>query len=199
MLKRLFDLLISTVALIVLFPFFLGVACVIKWDSSGPVFFRQIRVGKNEQHFRIFKLRTMRTESFSLTSQITVSGDPRITRVGHILRKTKLDELAQLIDVWRGTMSLVGPRPEVPRYVALYPLKVKEKILSVRPGITDWASLKYRNENDLFMHSENPDKEYIEVIMPAKLELAVRYVEQQSLITDVRILFSTLKILLLKR
>ena len=165
---------------------------VIKLDSPGPVFFRQERVGRFGVPFRIHKFRTMTHEESHGGPQITVGDDARITRAGAFLRRAKLDELPQLIDVLRGAMSFVGPRPEVARYVAVYPPALRDKVLSVRPGITDIASLQYRDESALLARAADPEREYREVVLPAKLALSVRYVEEASLRTDLRLIVQTL-------
>ncbi len=193
MAKRLFDLLAATFALILLAPAFLLIAIAIRLDSPGPVFFRQERVGRGGVSFRIHKFRTMRADAVQAGPQITVGADPRITTVGRLLRRAKLDELPQLIDVIAGTMSLVGPRPEVPRYVAMYPPEVRAKVLSVRPGITDPASIEYRDENALLAGTADPERVYIEQIMPAKLRHAIRYVETMSFATDLRLIGETVR------
>lgn len=190
--KRLFDFLLASAGLVVLSPLFLLVAMAIKLDSPGPVFFRQERVGRHGRPFRIFKFRTM-TVGRSEGMQLTVGGDARITRVGAFLRAYKIDELAQLIDVLRGTMSLVGPRPEVPRYVAAYPPQQRERVLSVRPGITDFASILYRDENSLLAQAADPEREYLEVVLPEKLRVAVNYVDHASLAGDIKVLGLTVK------
>ena len=193
MLKRLFDVLCSSVGLLLMSPLLLGIALWIKIDSPGPVFFRQQRVGRGGVPFRIHKFRSMFDGAALSGPQITASADPRITRAGHFLRRNKLDELPQLLDVLAGTMSLVGPRPEVPRYVALYPAELRDKVLSVRPGITDPASVEYRSESDLLAAAADPERLYIEQIMPAKLHRAAQYVESMSLLTDVRLIGATLR------
>jgi lipopolysaccharide/colanic/teichoic acid biosynthesis glycosyltransferase len=189
--KRALDLLLSGLGLVVLAPVFLVVALLIKLDSPGPVFFRQERVGRHGRVFRIFKFRTMTAAAAG--PQITVGADARITRVGAVLRRYKLDELAQLIDVFRGTMSLVGPRPEVPRYVEVYPAGQRERVLSVRPGITDFASLRFRSESELLAQASDPEAEYVNVILPEKLRVAVDYVDHATLAGDLRVLGLTLK------
>ena len=156
--KRLFDWLLSSLGLLALGPALLLIALLVKLDSPGPVFFRQERVGRHGRPFRIHKFRTMRHEPAGLGLQITVGQDARITRVGRFLRASKLDELPQLIDVWTGTMSLVGPRPEVPRYVAHYPSALRDKVLSVRPGITDIASIEYRDESAVLGGARDPEQ-----------------------------------------
>lgn len=201
MVKRLFDLLVSGLGLLLLAPLLLAVALAIKLDTPGPVFFRQVRVGRHGVEFRIHKFRTMAhrdSAAEARTAQLTVGADPRITRVGAWLRRTKLDELAQLIDVCTGRMSLVGPRPEVPRYVALYPPALRDKVLSVRPGITDPASLAYRNESALLARAADPEREYVEVLLPAKLQLSARYVDEASVWGDLRVIGATLQALWLR-
>jgi lipopolysaccharide/colanic/teichoic acid biosynthesis glycosyltransferase len=191
--KRLFDLVCAGVGLLLLAPLLLVIGLWIKLDSPGPVFFRQQRVGRFGALFRIHKFRSM-TEGAPLRGpQITVGADPRITRAGQFLRRTKLDELPQLIDVLLGTMSLVGPRPEVPRYVAMYPAELRDKVLSVRPGITDLASIEYRDESTLLAHAADPERVYVEQIMPAKLRYAAQYVDRMSLLGDVRLIGATLR------
>lgn len=191
MFKRLFDIGCSALGLLILLPFLAMIAIAIKLDSPGPVFFRQERVGRHGVPFRIHKLRSMRVEQSAADRQITVGADVRITRVGKLIRKWKLDELVQLIDVLGGQMSLVGPRPEVPRYVALYPAQLRTCILSVRPGITDLASIRFRNESDILARSENPEETYRQVILPAKLKLQMEYVQNRSFWGDLKILFMT--------
>lgn len=195
MAKRLFDVLASGLGLLLLSPLLLLMAAAIKLDSPGPVFFRQVRVGRHGVEFRIHKFRTMTHRDAGAeagTAQLTIGADPRITRVGALLRRTKLDELAQLIDVFIGRMSLVGPRPEVPRYVALYPPVLRDKVLSVRPGITDPASLAFRDESARLARAANPEREYVEVVMPAKLQLSARYVDEASFLGDLRLILATL-------
>ena len=191
MLKRIFDIILSLFGLMILFPFMLIIAILIKLDSKGPVFFKQVRVTKNGREFKIFKYRTMRVGSDKY-SQITVGKDNRITKVGAFLRKYKLDEIPQLINVLLGDMSLVGPRPEVPKYVALYTKEQKE-ILKVRAGITDYASIEFSDENDLLASEEDPEKAYIEKIMPKKIELNKKYLSEISILTDIKIILLTIK------
>jgi len=197
MAKRLFDLLLSSLGLLVLAPVLLLIALCVKLDSPGPVMFRQERVGRFGKTFRIHKFRTMRHVAPGQVGgaapglQITVGADSRITRVGHFLRASKLDELPQLLDVWLGDMSLVGPRPEVPRYVAHYPEALREKVLSVRPGITDIASIEYRDESSVLARATDPEQAYIHEVLPHKLALAAQYVEQSSLWLDVRLIART--------
>ena len=193
LLKRLFDMAASGIGLLLLAPLLLALAVWIKCDSAGPVFFLQERVGLHGKLFRIIKFRSMRQNNSG--PQITVGADARITRSGRFIRAYKLDELPQLINVLLGDMSLVGPRPEVPRYVALYPADVREEALSVRPGMTDLASVQYRSESDLLAASSDPERTYTTVILPAKLALYQQYVRQRSLWLDVRIICVTFGIL----
>jgi lipopolysaccharide/colanic/teichoic acid biosynthesis glycosyltransferase len=192
MAKRLFDILCAGVGLLLLSPLLLVVAVWVKLDSRGPVMFRQERVGRFGRTFRIHKFRTMRVDAPALGPQITIGDDARITRSGRWLRASKVDELPQLWDVLRGAMSLVGPRPEVPRYVALYPAELRALVLSVRPGITDPASLSFRNESELLARAADPEREYVEVVMPMKLGLAADYVRNASLMGDIRLILATL-------
>ena len=191
MLKRIFDITLSLFGLIILLPFMLIIAILIKFDSKGPIFFKQIRVTKGGREFKILKYRTMRVGSDKY-SQITVGKDERITKIGSFLRKYKLDEIPQLINVLIGDMSLVGPRPEVPKYVVLYTDEQKE-ILKVRAGITDYASIEFSDENDLLASEEDPEKEYIEKIIPKKIELNKKYLSEISVLTDIRIILLTIK------
>jgi lipopolysaccharide/colanic/teichoic acid biosynthesis glycosyltransferase len=195
MAKRLFDLIAAGLGLALLALPGLLVALAIKLDSPGPVFFRQERVGRGGRPFRIHKFRTMRVDA-ERQGQLTVGADARITRVGAFLRAHRLDELPQLIDVLQGTMSLVGPRPEVPRYVAHYPAALKDLVLSVRPGITDPASLRFRNESAQLAAAADPEREYIDVILPAKLACAADYAAHASLWTDLGVVLRTLRVLL---
>jgi len=190
--KRLFDLLMSSLGLLILGPALLVIALLIKLDSPGPVFFRQARVGRFGKLFRIHKFRTMRHDPSGQGLQITVGADSRITRVGHYLRGSKLDELPQLLDVWLGSMSLVGPRPEVPRYVAHYSPAMREKVLSVRPGITDIASIEYRDESAVLARAQDPEQAYINEVMPQKLALAASYVDQASVWLDIKLICRTI-------
>ncbi|KCB46335.1 sugar transferase [Bordetella hinzii] len=192
MIKRAFDLVCSALGLLLLSPLLLLVAIAIKLDSPGPVFFRQERIGRHGKPFRIHKLRSMTQRQSAQASQITIGADARITRVGALIRRWKLDELVQLIDVFQGHMSLVGPRPEVPRYVALYPSDVASLVLSVRPGITDPASIHFRNENELLGKAEDPEKMYQETILPEKLRLQSAYVREQSFFGDIAIILRTI-------
>lgn len=176
--------------LIVLSPLLVAVACWIKLDSPGPVFFRQQRVGQYGALFRIFKFRTMKIDTERM-GQITVGRDHRITGAGHLLRHYKLDELPQLLNVLIGQMSVVGPRPEVPKYVALYSETQRSRVLSIKPGITDWASITYRDENRLLGASTDPERTYIEQIMPVKLRYCEDYVRTRSFGMDLKIIFLT--------
>ena len=190
MLKRTFDIIASGCGLVVLSPLLLIIAIWIKCDSEGPVFYRQVRVGKNNKDFRIYKFRSMRTGA-DKAGLITVGGrDPRVTRSGYYIRKYKLDELAQLINVFVGDMSLVGPRPEVRKYVDMYTPE-QMHVLDVRPGVTDLASIRYRNENELLEKAEDPDKYYIEVIMQDKLRINLEYVQNHSFWYDIKLIFGT--------
>jgi len=187
--KRLFDVIGASLALALLLPLLALVALAVKLDSPGPVFFRQTRVGRHGVPFAIHKFRTMRAGADGLP--LTVGDDARITRVGAVLRRTRLDELPQLIDVLRGAMSLVGPRPEVPRYVAFYPPALRERALAVRPGMTDPASLAFIDEATLLARAADPEREYIDVILPAKLARAAAYAESATLASDIAVLWRT--------
>ena len=188
---RLFDILFSTIGLLVLSPLFLIIYIIIIIESKGGGFYSQTRVGKNGIPFAIYKFRSMRTDA-DKHGLITVGGrDPRITRIGYYIRKYKIDELPQLWNVLMGDMSLVGPRPEVQKYVDLY-TEEQRKVLSVRPGITDYASIEYVDENILLAKSDDPDKTYIEVVMPAKIKLNMKYINNKSLKEYFKIIFLTL-------
>jgi len=192
MLKRGFDVVSSLIGIILLFPFLLILWISIQLESSGGGFYRQIRVGKNGIDFRLWKFRTMQTGA-DKKGLLTIGGrDSRVTRIGYYLRKYKLDELPQLINVLVGDMSIVGPRPEVRKYVELYS-QDQRKVLSVKPGITDYASIEYSNENELLAQSENPERTYIEEVLPAKLELNQKYLNDQGFFIDLRIIFQTIK------
>lgn len=190
--KRLFDWVTSGLGLLLLAPLLLLIAFAIKLDSPGPVFFRQERVGRFGKTFRIHKFRTMVSDAECRGMQITVGADARVTRVGKFFRQYKLDELAQLIDVFIGDMSLVGPRPEVPRYVACYPADVRAIVLSVPPGITDWASIEFKEENAILGGAVDAERVYTEQILPIKLGYYVRYVRGRSFMMDLRIILATL-------
>ena len=196
MAKRLFDVLAAGVGLLLLAPLLAAIALWVRLDSPGPVFFRQQRVGRHGVPFRIHKFRTMAHAPVAAGPLLTVGADARVTRAGRFLRRTKLDELPQLVDVLQGTMSLVGPRPEVPRYVALYPPELRAVVLSVRPGITDPASLLFRDEGEVLGRAADPEREYVEVLLPAKLRCSARYVERMSLAEDLRLIGRTLRALL---
>lgn len=189
--KRLFDLLWSTLGLFVLWPLFLIIAILIKLDDGGPVFYRQERVGYRGKLFKMWKFRTMIVNAERVGKPLTVGRDPRITRIGYWLRKFKLDELPQLINVFLGEMSLVGPRPEVPKYVALYNAEQK-RVLDLMPGITDPASIKFKDENELLAQADDPEKFYIEKIMPEKIHLNLEYAERATLWSDFLIILQTL-------
>lgn len=190
MVKRAFDIVLSAVALLVLSPGLLILGMTVALSSPGGAFFRQVRVGRAGKEFRLYKFRTMRPGS-EAQGQITVGGrDPRITGIGYFLRKSKMDELPQLINVLLGDMSLVGPRPEVPRYVALYSAE-QRMVLNVRPGITSAASIAYMDESDILARSTDPHRAYIEEVMPAKLALDLDYVKNRSFVLDVSIILRT--------
>lgn len=189
--KRLFDVVAAGCGLIVLAPLLLAIALWIRLDSHGPALFRQRRVGRHGRLFDIVKFRTMVIDP-DHGRQLTVGRDPRITRAGHVLRRTKLDELPQLLNVLAGTMSLVGPRPEVPRYVDCYPPAVRQTVLSVAPGITDLAAILYKDENAILGRAPDPERAYIEAILPVKLEYYQRYVRDRSFWLDLCILVRTL-------
>ena len=196
--KRLFDIIASGLGLIVLSPLFLILAIWIKLDSKGPVFYRQVRVGRHNKDFRIFKFRSMRVGS-DKGSLVTIGGhDPRITRSGYFIRKFKFDELPQLINVFIGDMSLVGPRPEVRHYVDHWTPE-QMHVLDVRPGITDPASIKFRNENELMEQAEDPEKYYIEVIMQEKIRLYLEYVKKHSFFYDIALIFKTFWVIVSER
>lgn len=189
--KRFFDVVASGIGLILLSPLFIILTIWIKCDSTGSVFYRQIRVGRNNRDFQLLKFRSMRVGS-DKKELITVGGrDPRITRSGYYIRKYKLDEFPQLINVLKGDMSLVGPRPEVRKYVDLYTAE-QRRVLAVRPGITDYASIVYMDENRLLGQSSNPDKTYVEDIMPAKIKLNMRYINHPTLFEYFKLIFLTI-------
>lgn len=193
--KRLMDLVLSALGLLLLSPLGVLIALWIKLDSPGPVFFRQVRVGRHGETFRIHKFRTMVEAHGPAGLPLTVGADQRVTRVGRFLRRTRLDELPQLLDVLRGPMSLVGPRPEVPRYVAHYPPVLRAKVLSVKPGITDPASLAFRDEAEHLARAQDPEREYIDVILPRKLAIAARYVDEATPWRDLLVLLRSLQVL----
>ena len=196
--KRFFDVVASGFGLIVLSPLFLVLAIWIKCDSRGPVFYRQVRVGRGNKDFRIFKFRSMRVGA-DKGSLVTIGGhDPRVTRSGYFIRKFKFDELPQLINVFLGDMSLVGPRPEVRHYVD-YWTPEQMHVLDVRPGITDPASIKFRNENELMEKADDPEKYYIGVIMQEKIKLYLEYVNNNSFFYDLGLIFKTFKVIVSER
>ncbi|NLL31647.1 MAG: sugar transferase [Clostridiales bacterium] len=189
--KRIFDFVASLIGIIIISPILTIVAICIKLDSKGKVLFLQKRVGKNGMPFNIYKFRTMVSDAEKLGKQITIGKDSRITRVGAFLRKYKIDELPQLFNVLKGDMSLVGPRPEVPKYVDLY-TEEERKVLEVRPGITDLASLRYSDENEILGKVENPEEYYINVIMKDKLKLNLEYIEKSNIIFDIYLIIKTI-------
>ena len=191
MAKRAFDLLAASLGLVVLAPLFALLAIAIRATSPGPVFFRQERVGLNGRPFRIIKFRTMRQDAEAVGGQLTVAGDVRVTRVGAALRRWKVDELPQLINVVLGEMSLVGPRPEVPRYVTHYDER-QRRVLSVRPGITDPASIAFRDESDVLGRAADPEATYLHEVMPRKLEMNLAYLEQRGFASDLIVILATL-------
>ena len=193
--KRAFDIIASTLGLVVLAIPMIIISIIIKIDSKGEVLFKQTRVGKNGENFKIFKFRTMVKDAQSMGRSITVGQDARITRVGSFLRKAKLDELPQLLNVFIGSMSLVGPRPEVPKYVEMYNDE-QRKVLAVRPGITDLASIEYRDESKVLAEAEDPDKTYIEEIMPHKLNLNLEYISKMGFFYDIGLIFRTIAVIL---
>jgi lipopolysaccharide/colanic/teichoic acid biosynthesis glycosyltransferase len=194
-LKRLFDTVASLLGLIVLLPLLVVLAILIKRESSGPVFYRGLRAGRGGKAFRIFKFRTMVTNADRIGGPSSAADDPRITRVGSFLRRYKLDELPQLINVVKGEMSFVGPRPEVLQEVLLY-TEAEKRLLEVRPGITDWASIRFRNEGEILRGSTDPHQTYREKIRPEKIRLGLEYVHSHSFLTDCRIIIRTLKAIL---
>jgi lipopolysaccharide/colanic/teichoic acid biosynthesis glycosyltransferase len=190
-LKRLFDLAVAGVGLLLLSPAFVVIAVLVKTTSAGPIFFRQTRVGRSERLFSIFKFRTM-TAAAASGPQITVGDDSRITRTGKVLRQYKLDELPQLINVIRGDMSLVGPRPETPDYVTLYPSDERREIFTIRPGITDEAAIEFRNESEILGRAPDPLLYYVDVILPRKRMLYLQYVRHRSFVGDIVIIWRTI-------
>ena len=191
MFKRLVDIFFSLVGLIILLPFLIIISLLIVIDSPGGIFYKQVRVGKGSKDFYLFKFRSMKINA-DKSGLLTVGGrDSRITRIGYYIRKYKIDELPQLLNVFYGDMSLVGPRPEVRKYVDMYTDEQK-KVLSVKPGITDYASIEYSNENEILGKAENPEAVYIQQIMPAKLILNLKYIVDQGIVTDFKIIFKTI-------
>lgn len=195
--KRIFDLFFSTIGLIILSPLLLLIAIGIVLESKGGVFYRQERIGKDEVPFRLFKFRSMRPDSDKKGLLTVGSRDNRITKMGYYIRKFKLDELPQLLNVIIGDMSIVGPRPEVKKYTDLY-TAAQKKVLSVKPGITDWASLEYFEESDLLSKSADPEKTYIEEVMPAKLKINEKYILNHNLVEDIKIILLTIKRIFIK-
>jgi lipopolysaccharide/colanic/teichoic acid biosynthesis glycosyltransferase len=189
--KRILDFTLSLLGLIVLFPVFVIIAILIKAEDGGSIFFRQTRVGQNGKFFKIYKFRTMVENAEKLGAQVTKEDDPRITKVGRFLRKYKLDELPQLINVLKGEMSLVGPRPEVPKYVNAYREEYKE-ILKVKPGITDYAAIEFIDEEKLLKGADNPEKVYLEKILPKKIVYYKKYLNEIGFLTDLKLIFKTL-------
>lgn len=194
MLKRFFDLILSLIGLLIIVPILFLITILIKISSSGPVFYKQVRVGKNNKDFKIFKFRTMHVNAHK-KGLLTVGGrDPRVTSIGYYLRKFKLDELPQLINVFKGDMSFVGPRPEVRQFVNLYS-EIQMKVLNVKPGITDLASIEFRNENEILSKEEDPNQYYIDYIMPKKLEINLKYINQRNLLKDFVVIIKTIKVI----
>jgi len=189
--KLLFDLTFSLIGLIVCLPLLIFITILIKLDSKGSVFFIQKRVGKNFKLFNLYKFRTMVADASQRGLQITADGDPRITRVGRFLRKTKIDELPQIINVLKGDMSFVGPRPEVPKYVEMFRDDYKN-ILKVKPGITDYAAIEFRNEENVLKKFENPEEGYIKEVLPLKIKLYKKYIEDKNIFSDMKLIVLTL-------
>lgn len=198
MAKRLLDLALSLAALVLVSPVYLAIAILIRLGSRSPALFRQTRIGLHGRPFTIYKFRTMVVDAHKLGGPSTAGGDPRVTRVGRWLRRFNLDELPQLINVVKGDMSIVGPRPEVPQYVDLF-TKEEREILTVRPGLTDWATLWIGDESDRLVGREDPEKAYLEEIWPEKHRLALEYVRHRSLLTDVKIIAQTMRVGIIDR
>jgi lipopolysaccharide/colanic/teichoic acid biosynthesis glycosyltransferase len=195
-LKRCFDIATATIALLLLIPVFLGIALLIKLDSSGPILYKARRIGKSGRLFHMYKFRTMRTDADRIGPALTFKDDPRITRVGQMLRKTRIDELPQLLNVLKGDMSVVGPRPEAPEYVQLEQ-SIWQEVLSVRPGICGLAQLAFAiDEADILSNQATVDSDYTTRILPIKLNLDLRYVHKQSLLLDLKLLFQTILLLI---
>ncbi|NOY72927.1 MAG: sugar transferase [Gammaproteobacteria bacterium] len=190
--KRLFDLFFVTLGLILLSPIMVFIVVWVRLSSPGPALFKQERIGRGGRPFFVLKFRTMIQDAESNGGKITIGADPRITKSGKFLRKYKLDELPQLLNVLKGEMSLVGPRPEVPEYVAIYPEDVRKKVLSVPPGITDFAAIEYRDENALLARASDPEREYVEKVLPEKLDYYLEYVEKRSIWLDFTLIIRTL-------
>jgi lipopolysaccharide/colanic/teichoic acid biosynthesis glycosyltransferase len=192
--KRAFDMLVAATGVVVGLPVMVIVALAIKLDTPGPVLFRQERVGQGGKLFRIHKFRTMVADAAASGVDLTIGDDRRITRTGRLLRPSRLDELPQLFDVLAGHMSLVGPRPELPRYVAKYPAALRDKILAVRPGMTDPASLEFADESLLLGRADDPEREYVDVILPRKLAAAATYADRATLLTDLKVIAQSLRL-----
>ena len=188
--KRVFDVAVSLLILLVLSPLLLLLALAVKLDSRGPVFYRQVRVGRYNQDFKIFKFRTMVQDADKIGPPLTVGDDPRVTRVGHLIRKLRLDEFSQLLNVLGGSMSLVGPRPEVRKYVDVYTPKYMATLL-IRPGITATSSIAFKDEDNLLNAAEDPEKVYVEQILPPKMAYNLAYMKKISLLNDIKIMFQT--------
>jgi len=197
MIKRLFDIVSSVLGMIILFPLFLVIVILIFMDSPGEIFFRQIRIARGGGEFILYKFRTMFRDADKKGLLTVGMKDNRVTKIGYTLRKYKLDELPQLWNVFIGDMSIVGPRPEVPRYVAKYNQQ-QLKVISVKPGLTDYASIEYSNENEILAKSPNPEETYINVIMPAKLKLNEKYIDEMGPVTDLKIIFKTIRKILVR-
>jgi len=191
MMKRVFDLILSSLGIFILWPFYLLISFIIIIDDPGPIFFIQKRVGKGGKLFGLIKFRTMRVNAEKRGFLTVGDRDNRITRVGYYLRKFKIDELPQLINVVKGDMSLVGPRPEVLRYVNMYTAE-QRKVLDLKPGITDHASIEYINENEILAKSDDPEKTYVEEVMPKKLEMNLAYIRRRNLVTDLGVILKTI-------
>lgn len=192
MIKRIFDIVAAAAGIVLMAPMFVVVSALIKIDSTGPVFFRQQRVGKNFKLFTLYKFRSMIADAQKNSLLITAKKDRRITRVGRVLRAAKIDELPQLINVLLGDMSIVGPRPEVPKYVELFRDRYRE-VLSVRPGLTDYASIQYRDEESVLAQFENPEAGYVETVLPEKIRLATNYIREQNMWIDIQVIIKTVQ------
>lgn len=188
--KRLFDIISSFTGLLFLFPLFIAISIFIKLDSAGPVFFKQKRIGRNFKPFLLYKFRSMVADAPQKGLAITCGGDPRITKVGRFLRKTKIDELPQLINVLKGDMSIVGPRPEVEKYVEMFKDDY-QSVLQVRPGITDYATIEFRSEEGLLKKYRDPEAGYIRELLPLKIELSKNYLRDKGFFTDLKLIFFT--------
>ncbi|MBI3335002.1 MAG: sugar transferase [Candidatus Portnoybacteria bacterium] len=193
MIKRTFDIIVSFLGLVVLSPLLFIIALAIKMDSPGPILYRGLRVGRYGKPLYMYKFRTMVINADKIGGPTTSDDDPRVTPVGKLLRRFKLDEFPQLLNVVKGEMSIVGPRPDVEEVIALLQKNQKDAILSVRPGITDYASLKFPNEGEIVAGASDPHKAYLEKIWPTKVKLQLKYVQEQSLLTDIKIIFQTIK------